>query len=291
MLVILALLTMLVTLGATMLPAGPAQAQTVPGSGGFCSDPVAVCTGGVHVPATSPTPGTGPRTTYWVIELESNPLLCQTPDAMARRFELRRVGTDELIFWRTECLGPATAGSAQPLPTLEEVWDVAPLGFPDLFTDPGCRGLVGIENNLWAVANPPVVATVDLNGWTLAVDALPIAWRWRIEPREVDTPDGSAAVAGAEYSSRRPGSAEAPVAAHVFEAAGRYGFSVVETWTGTFTATSGALTLGPIPLGLVELTTTAPYRVVEVQAVLIGSDGPSAGAPPVDPTAGLACSA
>ncbi len=287
------LVASLVILCAATLPVVPAGAQTAPGSGGFCSDPVAACTRSVHVPGTSSTPGTGPRSTYWIIELEVNPLLCRNPDALARRFELRRIGTDELIYQRTECLGPATEGTAQPLPTPEEVWDVAPLASPDLFTDPGCRGLVGIENHLWAVASQPVVAAVDLAGWTLAVDAEPIAWRWQIEPREVDVPDGSNAVPGAEYSSLRPGSVEAPVAAHVFESAGRYGFSVVETWTGSFTATAGGVTLGPIPIGLVELTTTAPYRVVEVQAVLLGPGGPGgpAGAAPVDPTAGLACAA
>jgi hypothetical protein len=270
-----------------------APAQNAPGGGGFCMDPVAACTHTMFIPGSSTQPGSAPRTTYWTVELRSNPLFCRNPDGLERHFELRRIGTDELIYQRSECLGPATQGTAQPLPTVEEVWDVAPLPPPDLFTDPGCRGLVGIENHLWAAASPAVAATVDLAGWSLVVDAEPIAWRWQIDPLEVADGSGDRPVTRpAQYSSASPGSAAEPVAEHVFETAGRYGFSVSETWTGSFTATAGGVTLGPIPIGLVELTTTAPYRVVEVQAVLVGSSDTAdagAGASPVDPTAGLGC--
>ena len=146
---------------------------------------------------------------------------------------------------------------AQP-PTIGEIWNAAAIPGPQIGVSPTTDGVTGLETWMWA-ANPQttVRVSVTLDGFTVTGTAQLVGYQF-------DFGDGGST------SSTIGGSEAQPAVRHTYETKGDYTLRVASLWRGEFVMTGPGLTTPlPVDLRTAQLTSTRPYRVVEIRSVLV----------------------
>jgi PKD domain-containing protein len=248
------------------LLAGPhTVARADPGAtGGFCDLEPGLCAGiqslGAPDEDRAPHPGPhrwAPSRFYWrSVELNGSQW-CTGPDGRQLFLRLIDRATNQVIDERFRCPDPTVRGSEDlppvpPPPTA--VWEQVPLPMPEVKVNPGVAGLTGLETYFWY--DQPTTANLQLNldGFTVTVDARVIRLRWR-------TGDGT------ELTSTVPGTPSRPAAQHVYEAKGSYTVTLDVTWSGTYSFAGPEFDPITVPLGERTFSGQAPYAVGEIRGV------------------------
>ena len=152
------------------------------------------------------------------------------------------------------CADPDAQAPPAP-PTVEEIFDHAPLPPCQIGISPEREGLTGMETWLWCEnVEGPVQVTVSIRGFRVQATATPVEYRWIMGD-------------GTTHVSKSPGTEEEPSATHVYETKDDYVVRVEVVWTGTYTYEGHGLTETG-SLGEVTSTSDLAYRVVEVRGVL-----------------------
>jgi hypothetical protein len=194
--------------------------------------------------------------------VRAEPALCAgTPDALQEIIEYRDPASGALVDRVVRCVGPNIPRQPQPPapPSATEVVSRLPLPPPLVNTSPPGRGLVGFETWLWwgGDANPPPV-TVVVDGWSATVTPVLLGVDW-------DMGNGD------HVAGNGTGSEESPSAKYTYETHCDCTITVTLTWGGTVTLTHP---LAPAPIVVdappVPFATSAPYDVVEREAVVVG---------------------
>jgi hypothetical protein len=165
-------------------------------------------------------------------------------------------------------------------PTSQEVWDQLPLWAPSAALAPACRGVVGRPTRTWAVASPEVTTDVTLNGATWSVVAEPVGWRVAADGGPEPASPTAAVAASAASAYADPSRADRPDGELLFTRRGVVDVRATEIWTGSYSGPAGTFTLDYVDVTALA----ASYRVIEVQAVVVGP-----GTRAEDPSASLPC--
>ena len=144
-----------------------------------------------------------------------------------------------------------------PPPTPADVQAEVPLPSATIGFNPKTVGLTQLPTFFWAQgATQPVEVSIDVGGYTITTDAVPISYDWNFG-------DGASAV------SKTAGSASVPAVTHIYGEAGTYKVSVLVEYTGTFNYAgpggSGTQSLGDYESGPFSFT----YTVQQVRSVLV----------------------
>ena len=202
------------------------------------------------------------QSTYVLIFTRPEPSRCAgTPDALLEVREVYDSSTNQRIGVTSDCIGPNIPRDRlpPPPPSATEVVQRLPLPPPLVQTSPPGQGLVGFETWLWwgGDANPPPV-TIVVDGWSATVAPVLLSVDWDMGNGDVVAGNG-------------PGSEENPSAKYVYENQCDCTITVTLTWGGTVTLSHVD---APAPLVMpappVPFATSAPYDVIEREAVIVG---------------------
>lgn len=145
-----------------------------------------------------------------------------------------------------------------PPPTPAEVWAATPLPAPTFEWNPHGLGLTGLASWFWITGlGGPVVATVNIRGYTVVTTARPAAYHWGFG-------DGGGSVGATS------GTESAPSVTHVYEVKGNYRLELIVAWSGSYVFSGNGVAGAAVPLGTVDGPVSAvSYPVQEIRSVLV----------------------
>ena len=197
---------------------------------------------------------------------------CTDPPGTAYQERQVRVSTGELVQSRTVCVpdpssqpppdqpDPVPAPIPVPAPP-QQVWQKVPLPSPTWGVSPGAEGLAGLPTRLWDPSGgAPVVASVDLGGFTAIATARPVRYEWTMW----DPADPSNANSEPMVASSVSGSATTPAASYTYETKGDYTQRLTITWAGSYSF-AGPGVNEVVDLGTTTTTASRTYHVIEVR--------------------------
>jgi len=165
--------------------------------------------------------------------------------------------------------GPCpTTPAAPPAPTLTDTQlrDLVPWPTATIVFTPGDRrGLVGLRMGMYATGSGTVgVAVVDpVTGTSVTGTGTALAWTWH----PGDETEPSLAIA-----ATTPGSPQAPSAHHAWPTRGIKPVAVVVSWEADLTVAYPEGTVEARHIGPVPVTSTRPFHLFEVQALISDSE-------------------
>jgi hypothetical protein len=244
---------------AICLANAPAKAD-VSGEGAFCNVQPGIC-GGLKRHDDGPVDVAGhvqPLSRfYWRVYEYSGSQFCTGADGRQEYMRLIDRVTNQVVDSRFRCPDPTVhaLGDFPPVPPPPTaVWEQVPLPAPEVKVNPGPAGLTGLETYFWY--DQPTTANLQLNldGFTVTVNARMVRLRWR-------TGDG------AELTSTVPGDPSHPAAKHVYEAKGTYTVTLDVRWSGTYSVAGPGFDPITVPLGERTFSGQATYAVAEIRGV------------------------
>lgn len=127
---------------------------------------------------------------------------------------------------------PRTPDSPIVVPAPAEIWDRVPLPEPAWGISPAGDGLTGLPTQLWDPnGGVPVVASVDLAGFTATTTARPVRFEWKMwDGAHVANRNSPRSVV-----SSVPGSEAKPAGSYTYETRGDFTVTQTITWVGTST--------------------------------------------------------
>jgi PKD repeat protein len=122
------------------------------------------------------------------------------------------------------------------------------------------HGLTGLPSGLWATVNnapvPSITASVTIRGYTVAVTARPVHYRW-------DMGDGDLVVGSSS------GTMQAPSVMYTYQTKGTYTVILTVTWAGTYSFSGfGQATTATLP-EVAQAPQQVPWSVQEIVSVLV----------------------
>jgi hypothetical protein len=144
--------------------------------------------------------------------------------------------------------GTPTVALPQP-PTLGETWRAARLPTPVILTDPGTRGITGLDTRIWTTGPNTKTIAAAIRGYRIVGTAI-------LDHYTISVDGGPAQDAGTGH--------------YTFETKGPHTIAIGAVWHGTATLTGPDLN-APVVLpdiGTATLTTTRTYPVNEIRSVL-----------------------
>lgn len=273
--------TIVVLLGFLLIvatPLIPRRASAAPGDK-VCwvvEGPRLVCEtddgGGVAPPPSDGgnSGGNSRPTAYWTITLvpeglglgdANGPCIDASNGQPGRtwRYTLRDTATGAILQTRLDCVAnrdpESTLGAAAtPPPTPAELVGAVPIPEPAILSNPGGRGLTGLETLFWAADPGPVSVSVTIRGWNVTGTLTAQRWTWT-------TGDGG------RYEASSPGNADDPAARHTYEMKDTWPVALQVGWSGSYTVSGFGTTY--TVTGLATTSASAlDYDVIEVRGVV-----------------------
>jgi hypothetical protein len=177
------------------------------------------------------------------------------PNNPGAQFRIIVTGPDGALLSNSVVCVPFTTvdGAAVPTlprpPTLAETWRAADLPEPRVLTDPGTRGITGLETRIWTDGTTRKSIAATIRGFRIVGTAL-------LDRYTISIDGGPAA--------------NAPNGRYTFETKGAHTIAIGAVWHGTATLTGPGLD-APIfvpDIGTATLATTRTYPVNEIRSVL-----------------------